>query len=280
MRTNRLIPLLITAFLLIISFPLTPASGDINQQDNNPDSSAREILERMTPEERVGQLFLVTFLGTDVDSDTQIHKLINNHHVGGVILLAENDNFISPPNNLNETWSLINQLQVSRYSNSQNNSETLEQELLPPPVYVPLLIGISHEGDGYPNDQILNGLSPLPSLLSIGATWNTDLARQVGSLAGKELSDLGFNLIFGPSLDVIENPFMQGANQLGNRSFGGDPYWVGEMGRAYIRGLHEGSDESMIVVGTHFPGLGSADHVPVEEVATVRKSLEQLKQIE
>jgi beta-N-acetylhexosaminidase len=280
MRTNRIFHLLITAAILIFSIPITNAAGGIHQQGEDPESRANEIIEQMTPEERVGQLFLVTFLGTNVDSDTQIYKLINNHHVGGVILLTENDNFVTSPNTLEETWSLINQLQVSRYSNSQKNQEINFQELVPPPIYVPLIIGISHEGDGYPNDQILNGLTPLPSLLSIGATWNTDLARQVGALSGKELSSLGINLILGPSLDVIENPFLQGASQLGNRSFGGDPYWVGELGRAYIRGLHEGSKNRMMVVGTHFPGLGSADHVPEDEVATVRKSLEQLKQIE
>jgi beta-N-acetylhexosaminidase len=36
----------------------------------------------------------------------------------------------------------------------------------------------------------------------------------------------------------------------------------------------------MAVIATHFPGRGSADREPDEEIATVRKSLEQLKQIE
>jgi beta-N-acetylhexosaminidase len=36
----------------------------------------------------------------------------------------------------------------------------------------------------------------------------------------------------------------------------------------------------MVVVAKHFPGRGSSDRLPEEEVATVRKSLEQLKQIE
>jgi len=62
--------------------------------------------------------------------------------------------------------------------------------------------------------------------------------------------------------------------------FGGDPFWVGEMGRAYISGLHSGSDGHMVVVAKHFPGRGGSDRLPEEEVATVRKSLEQLKQIE
>jgi beta-N-acetylhexosaminidase len=279
MRTSHFKQILIAAIILLGFIPAVTNTGDVFAQGVT-DVQVQELLERMTPEEKVGQLFLVTFQGTNVGSDTQIYNLINEHYIGGVILLAENDNFTDSYNNLNELWSLINQLQVSRYSTSQNNLNTLEQEVLPPPIYVPLLIGTYQEGDGYPNDQIINGLTPLPSLLSIGATWKTDLAKQIGEIAGKELSDLGFNLFFGPSLNIIENPLLQGASQLGNRSFGGNPYWVGEMGRAYIQGLHEGSEGQMVVAATNFPGLGSADHLPDQEVATVQKSLEQLKQIE
>ena len=147
-------------------------------------------------------------------------------------------------------------------------------------VYVPLFIGISQEGDGAPHDQILSGLTPLPNAMAIGATWNTELAQQVGSVLGNELSALGFNFFLGPSLDVVESPNPSARIDLGTRVFGGDPFWVGEMGRAYISGLHTGSDGRMVVVAKHFPGRGGSDRLPEEEVATVRKSLEQLKQVE
>ena len=42
--------------------------------------------------------------------------------------------------------------------------------------------------------------------MAIGATWKTELAQQVGSVLGSELSALGFNLLLGPSLDVVESP--------------------------------------------------------------------------
>jgi beta-N-acetylhexosaminidase len=80
--------------------------------------------------------------------------------------------------------------------------------------------------------------------------------------------------------DVLETPQEKGIGDLGVRSFGGDPFWVGEMGRAYVTGVHNGSQGRMAVVAKHFPGHGSSDRLPEEEVATVRKSLEQLKQIE
>jgi beta-N-acetylhexosaminidase len=52
------------------------------------------------------------------------------------------------------------------------------------------------------------------------------------------------------------------------------------MGKAYIAGLHIGSNSRMVVVAKHFPGSGSSDRSPEEEVPTVRKSLEQLKDFE
>ncbi len=149
-----------------------------------------------------------------------------------------------------------------------------------PANYIPLFIGISQDGDGYPNDQILNGLTPLPDLMALGATWNPALAEQVGAVAGKELSSIGFNLYFGPSLDVLESPGSTLGNGLGASAFGGDPYWVGAMGSAYITGLHTGSNGRLMVIADHFPGRGSADRPAGGEPATVRKSLEQLKQIE
>jgi beta-N-acetylhexosaminidase len=52
------------------------------------------------------------------------------------------------------------------------------------------------------------------------------------------------------------------------------------MGKAFTRGVHLGSAQKIAVVGKHFPGFGSSDRLPDEEVATVRKTLEQLKQFE
>ena len=52
------------------------------------------------------------------------------------------------------------------------------------------------------------------------------------------------------------------------------------MGRAYTEGIHSGSDNQLAVVAKHFPRNGSSDRPIDQEVPTVRKSLEQLKQIE
>lgn len=241
--------------------------------------SAEALLESMSPEERVGQLFLVTFNGTEVEEGTEIYELITRYHVGGVVLLAENDNF-TYEDTVSETQQMIESLQQLEWESSSNPQLIEDLGLNFTPAYVPLFIGTKQIGNGFPGDQILREMTPLPSQMAIGASWELDLANDVGEVLGTELNALGVNLYLGPNLDVLETANSQAANSLGVNTFGGDPFWVGEMGKAFIRGLRQGSDNRILVVAQNFPGTGNSDRAPEHEVATVRKSLEQLKQIE
>jgi beta-N-acetylhexosaminidase len=247
--------------------------------DQDYSAAAEAFLQDMTPEEKVGQLFLVTFEGNAVDAESQIYDLITNQHVGGVVLLAENNNFGSE-NVLSQTRTLVETLQGYEWASASEEFRNDDTGDYFSPAYVPLFIGISQPGNGAPRDQILEGLTQLPSQMAVGATWNLDFANQMGQVLGDELSALGFNLYLGPNLDVLETENAEATNSLGVQTFGGDPFWVGEMGKAFISGLHTGSENRMLVVAQNFPGSGNSDRSPEDEVATVRKSLEQLKQIE
>ncbi len=249
-------------------------------QAPTPPPSISQQFQRMTPEERVGQLFLVTFKGTDTSNKSQIYDLIANHYIGGVVLLAANDNFQAAPNTVAGAYELTSELQQIEWDSA--TTQGVDPETLHPlsHPYVPLLVATSQDGDGPPGDQIFNGLASLPSEMSIGAAWSPDLAEKVGEAMGHDLEALGINMYLGPSLDVLENPNSTPGNDLGVDVFGGDPYWVGVLGSAYISGLHAGSDNRLLVVPKHFPGRGSADRPSEDEVATVRKSLDELKQIE
>jgi beta-N-acetylhexosaminidase len=266
---------IVLVILLISLFSSTAAQS----QANEPSANVQSILDSMTPEERVGQLFLVTFTGTDISETSQVYDLIHRYHVGGLVMLSSNDNFTAAPDTVSQTFDQIKALQKLNWDLSTNPPPDAVTGVVERSVYVPLFMGIAQEGNGPPTDQILNGLTPLPSEMAIGATWNTELASRVGEVRGRELAALGFNLYLGPSLDVLESPSTAGGD-LGSRVFGGDPYWVGEMGQAYVSGLHTGSRNDLLVIAKHFPGVGGSDRLPEIEVSTVRKSLEQLKQIE
>ena len=256
-------------------------------------AAAQTLLNSMSPAERVGQLFLVTFQGDRATLESDIADLITNYHVGGVVLSTENDNITGygdPDNITGQTSELIRSLQSLALRGlplPEIDATDVEEGSVPPTpeppdpfTPIPLFIAVAHEGDGYPNSTILNGLTDVPSNMAIGATWRPALAQQVGKVVGEELAKLGINMLFGPSLDVVENPDPFSASDLGVRSFGGDPYWVGVMGSAYTAGVHLGSNNRIAVIPKHFPGFGASDRPLHEEVPTVRKSLEQLRQIE
>ncbi len=266
------ITLLLTVLISpnISGYGFTPLLQLPSAEDN-----ALALLETLSPEERVGQLFITTFKGMDVDTNTQIHDLVVNHHLGGVILKGSNDNFRYSQNELRDIIEMIRNLQLSRWITIQEQSENPLSEDLPLH-FIPLFVGTDMVANNYPNEVIISGFTELPNQMAIGATWTPELAEQVGIVIGTEYSAIGINLLLNPSLDVIEAPRLFSPSDLGTRSFGGNPFWVGEMGRGYISGIHKGSDNKIVVIAKHFPGNGGADRFPEDEVATVRKSSDEL----
>ena len=246
------------------------------QAQSSEAQKAASLLTKLTPEERVGQLLLVTFNGAEITPESQIYDLIVNHHIGGVVLTAANDNFLPAPDTLRGAYDLAAQLQNAEWQQSISTSD--DPSL--PRNFIPLWMGIAQEGGGAPNDEILSGLTTLPDQMALGATWDTSLAKESGKVMGRELSALGFNLYLGLSLDVLSNPNPSLSADLSTRVFGGDPYWVSQMGRAFIDGLQTGSGGRMAVIAKHFPGRGGTDRPTEQEVATVRRSLEELKRNE
>ncbi|MCL4560640.1 MAG: hypothetical protein M1281_08505 [Chloroflexi bacterium] len=271
--------LVVMAILWGVILPAGASLANMPAGIGNPSAEAQTILNNMTPEERVAQLFLVTFKGKQVGDGSQIYDLITQHHIGGVVLSAANDNFSESDKTASDAYQMISQLQQDGWTAAQPGDATPQANAAPGD-YIPLFIGISQEGDGSPNDQILSGLTTLPNEMAIGATWQPDLANKAGEVLGRELESLGINLLLGPSLDVLDQLPSESGGSLGTRTFGGDPYWVGEMGKSYISGVHQGSNQRIAVIAKYFPGRGGSDRLPEDEIATVRKSLEQLKQVE
>ncbi len=228
------------------------------------------LIDGMSVEERVGQLFLVTFAGSDLSPESDVAQLITEYRVGGVVLLTDNGNFTNAEDAPRQVTELTNGLQALAFSQPLTGTTTS----------VPLFIAIIQEGDGFPYSRITAGVTAAPNNMALGATWNVTNAEKIGEMVGRELGAMGINLLLGPSLDVLDNPRPGLKGDLGTRVFGGDPYWVGRFGRAYIRGVHVGSEGKVAVVAKHFPGHGGSDRRADEEVATVQKSLQELRKIE
>jgi len=269
--------------LLSIFVSIACISSDVLASSKVLDISGKEkiqdILSALTPEQKVGQLFLVGFDGTDSTNETSIHKLISSYRVGGVMLMAENDNFGDSEDVILSTAELTNYLQ--RIAWKKFNQESIEAVGLSSPSntndgYLPLLIGAMNDPSQGGYIGIHGGLTPIPGAMAIGATWNTDMALSMGEITGAELSALGINLYVGPTLDVADDPIGNSSGSSGLSAFGGNPYWVGEMIRAFVVGVHRGSSGGIAFVGESFPGLGAADSANRMDVPVVNKSLEEL----
>ncbi len=255
-----LAPLLLLALLLAVSAAVVQAQG--------PEVAIiQQTIDRMSVEERVGQLFLVTFSGSDTGPNSDIAQLIRDYRIGGVALSPAYGNFRNENDTPRRVAELTNTLQTLRLDANRANP-------------VPLFIAVSQEGDGYPASVLRSGFTPLPAPMAVGATWREANSLAAGRIVGQELAAVGVNMLFGPSLDVLSQPGRYPSADLGLGVFGGDPYWVGRLGRAYIQGVHQGSIARVATIARHFPGAGVADRSPDEELATVDRAAADFKRLD
>ncbi len=258
------------------------------------DAEVEALLARMSVADRVGQLFVVTFAGNDTSFESDIAELIYAYRIGGVVLTPENGNFTNEPSTdtPRQVAILANRLQAIAYGILLPNEValqpvplqpwppanfvSLERELGVTPPDLPLLIGGYQLGNALPGSTLRRGFTALPSQLALGSAWSQETTANVGEIVGRELGAVGFNLLLGPNLDVVQQPRADLVGGLSTFSFGGNPSWVGSMGRAYISGVHLGSGGRVATAAGHFPGQGDLDRLPEEEVATIQRSREDI----
>ncbi len=255
--------------LLLIAALLLGVTNSAAAQDNGTSGEEAFIaglIPRMSPEAKVGQLFVVSFDGTDVSASSDVADLILNYRVGGVVLSPQQGNIVNTLDTPTQVAALTTAL--------QNLSRQTARAATPSP-FIPLFTALEQDGDGPPGSAISTGLTPAASYMAIGATWQAADAEAAGKVVGQELSALGINFLLGPSLDVRTQPTTS-AFDPGVNVFGGDPYWVGAMGQAYVRGLRAGSNDRLAAVLKHFPGEGSLD----DNTYTLDRSLDDLKKID
>ncbi|QHC20983.1 glycoside hydrolase family 3 protein [Streptomyces sp. GS7] len=216
--------------------PVSPAALD----------RLRRILSRMTPEEKVGQLFVMRVYGdsaTDPDpADAAANReeigvanaaeLIATYRVGGIIYFGWAHNIRDPH-------------QVADLSNGIQEAAAALR------VPVPVLISTDQEHGTVA--RIGAPATLFPGAMALGASGSREDARTAGRIAGRELCAMGIRQDYAPDADVNVNP----ANPvIGVRSFGADPRAVSRMVAAQVRG-YQGA--GVAACAKHFPGHGDTD---------------------
>lgn len=215
--------------------------------------AARYLLENMTLEEKVSQLFVVSpdtlnnVTGTYSVNQT-ITANLEAYPVGGVI-------FYEP----------------CIYTPQQVSDLISEMQSL---VSIPMFIGVDGEG-GYDSGLSKFGITNSYDMMyAYGEGGDTALVEEIGSEIGASLTEVGFNLDFAPVADVLVDP---DNTEVGRRSFGSSPETVSSMVQAMVRGLHSGHTISCM---KHFPGLASTPEDTGEGTVSSPRTMEDLRSTE
>ncbi|KAE9343613.1 hypothetical protein PF008_g9604 [Phytophthora fragariae] len=84
--------------------------------------------------------------------------------------------------------------------------------------------------------------------INSGASFNPDLVYEVGKITGRDTEAAGIPWIFGPILDLAQNPLWARTYE----TFGEDPYLCSVLGDAIIRGLQSNNQTAACM--KHFVG--------------------------
>lgn len=223
------------------------------------DSMTSLILNNMTLEQKVGQMFIanIELLDSAEPESYEYYKItkkmkksMNDYKVGGVIFFARNIK------TRKQTTAFINNL--------QKTSE------------VPMFISVDEEGGSVSrigkNKKM--GITKFPPMREIGDSNDKTKAFEVGDTIGREIKELGFNLDFAPIADVDTNP---DSPEIGDRSFSSDPDIAADMVVECVKGL-QGNGVSATL--KHFPGHGSATSDTHKGYADINQSIKQLRKVE
>ncbi|KAA8577337.1 hypothetical protein EYC84_007300 [Monilinia fructicola] len=196
----------------------------------------------------MGQCFMMGFEGTEVTP--QIRTLIEDHHLGAILLSTKN------LKTARETANLVQELQ------------TIAHQAGHP---VPLIIALDQENGGVNSLFDEDYICQFPSAMGVAATGSLELAYEVANATAKELSAVGVNMIMGPCLDVLTNARYQ---PLGVRATGDDPQEVSQYGIAAMNGYR---DAGIATCGKHFPSYGNLDFLGSSlDMPIITETLEQL----
>ncbi|HKY70500.1 MAG TPA: beta-N-acetylhexosaminidase [Nitrospira sp.] len=199
----------------------------------------------LTSREKIGQLFMVGFLGTSVTPD--LAAFLKEYRPGGVILFSRNLESVE------QIVQLTNDLQACSPKS-------------------PLLISIDQEGGRV--SRLPKGFTIFPPCELIGRCHSGELAYAAAATIAKELKAVGVNMNMAPVLDVNSNPDNP---VIGDRAFGTTPEIVSELGLVTAAGLQ---DNKVVACGKHFPGHGDTNADSHKELPIVEASRERLEAVE
>ncbi len=204
------------------------------------------LLNSMTLEEKIGQLFVIPAYGSFTNENEaqylRIKRLVEEKHVGGIIFMQ---------GDIYGQAVMTNQL----------------QSLAKTPLWIT-------QDMEFGAAMRVRGTTRFTPAMGIAATQNPENAYLKGKITALEAKALGVHQVFAPVLDVNNNPDNPVINV---RSFAGEPETVALFGNHFIRGIES---EGILATAKHFPGHGDTDTDSHLSLPTIIHGYDRLNSIE
>ena len=187
------------------------------------DGKVRQLVAKMTPEEKVGQMTQLTLeqfakSGQDgylILDEQKLRDGILKYHLGSILNCGGQARTV-------QNWQEI----ITKMQDVATKETRLG---------IPIIYGIDTiHGANYVLDATI-----FPQNIAMAATGNVALMERNGEISALETRATGIPWNFGPVLDVARQPLWPRVFE----TFGEDPYIASTMGAAYIRG-QQGDDIS------------------------------------
>ncbi|CAM3721762.1 beta-glucosidase BglX [Sphingobacterium prati] len=207
-----------TFLLAFLAWNVSPA-----QSNQKMDEFINQLMAKMTVEEKIGQLNLVTggeaTTGTTVSTD--VEAKIRNGQIGGIFSM-------STPSKIRKTQEIA--IKQSRLK-------------------IPIIFGM---------DVIHGYRTVFPIPLGLAATWDMDLIQQSARIAAEEATADGINWAFSPMVDISRDPrwgrISEGAGE--------DTYLSSKVAEAIVHGFQGdnlAAHNTMMACVKHFALYGAAE---------------------
>ena len=227
------------------------AQQPLYKQANAPiEERIKDLMERMTVEEKVGQLCcpmgweMYTKTGNKVEASELYKKQMGNGMPIGsywAVLRADPWTQKTLDNGLNPELAAeaLNKLQKFAVEETR--------------LGIPVLFA-----EETPHGHMAIGTTVFPTGLSMASTWNPELLRRAGEVVALEARLQGANVGYGPVLDISREPRWSRMEE----SFGEDPMLAGILGVAYMKGMQgdvQNDGKHLYSTVKHFAAYGSPE---------------------
>ena len=263
-QTNTVKIIVLSALLMLLVSFKTTKYDDLIYLDPSKSVVARvaDLMSRMTLEDKVYQMN--QFVGLEhMKRGNPNDDKENNDAQGFYKTLSING--VSKMCEEGKIGSFLHVL-------TAKEANYLQELALKSPLKIPILIGI----DAIHGNALVSGTTVYPSPIGLASTWDDDFLYSVGKQTAKEMRATGSHWTFTPNIDVLRDPRWGRVGE----TFGEDPFMVGNMGAAMIKGFQQGDftgTQKVIACAKHL--LGGGESINGLNAAPADISLRTLREV-